>query len=146
MENNIQDSTEVREPEDAIAIAKYSLELIQQDLNMGRRETIAPRLTKAVDTLVNLQNIFPAIPAPKVIISDDVAKEYYLTGGYTMNLPKSIGLYRVATKNNGWFLNYVAVTMNDYREFCAHDESGISNVGNYAERNGGSACYWIKVG
>jgi hypothetical protein len=145
MSNDKIDAAEVREPEEAIAIAKYLLELIQQDLNMGRKETISPRLTKAIEALVNLQNIFPAIEPPPVVISMEAAKEYYEAGGYTLELPKTIGLYRVATKSNNWYLNYVAITMNDYRQFYVHDDIGVADVANYSMKRGGEECYWMKI-
>lgn len=139
------DCAVTREPEEAIAIAKYLLELIQQDLNMGRRETIAPRLTKAVDELVSLQTIFPKIEPPPVVISNEAAEEYYKERGYTLELPTSTGLYRVATKENNWYINYVAVVLDHYWELSAHDEKGVVKVSNYGEERGGKKCYWLRV-
>jgi len=51
----------------------------------------------------------------------------------------------VATKENGWMLSYVAITLNDYREFVAHDEGGVHDVRNFAKNRGCDICFWKKV-
>jgi len=84
-EENIEDFNEnVSEPEEYISSAKYLIELIQQDLNIGRKMTIAPRLARAVENLIGLQQIFPPPPPTPVVVSEDAARQYYIGDDYTV--------------------------------------------------------------
>lgn len=63
------------EPEDCIANALYLLQLCQQDLNIGRKETVWPRARAAKDLCAKLEEMFqpnaklrdaaPALPRPQ---------------------------------------------------------------------------------
>lgn len=139
------DDTLREEPEEYLCAAKYLIELIQQDLNFGRKETIAPRLKRAIEHLTGLSYYFPTLPPPDKMITEEVAKDFYDKLGYSEELPTTTGLYRVATKESNYYLSYVAVTMNDYRNLVVHDDFGINDVANYATNRGGETAFWLKI-
>jgi len=141
--NEHEDNLPSAEPEEYLSNAKYLVELIQQDLNFGRKETVPARLKRAIEDLLNLQKYFKE---PELEITEEIARGYYLKQGYSESLPESVGLYRVATKGDNYNIGYVAVTTNDYRDFQIHDDFGVLDARNYAEQRGGSAAFWLRVG
>lgn len=111
------------EPEELLSSAKYLVELIQQDLNIPRKETVPPRLARAIECLVELQTFFPAPEKPVVKISKETADSYYGEKGYAPAPPAAPGLYVMASEETGWYVNTVAVTKNDYQMVIVHHEN-----------------------
>lgn len=130
------------EPEEYICSAKYLIELIQMDMNFGRKDTVPARLDRAISDLSKLQNYFPA---PRFDVTEEMAENYYKEKGFTRELPTSVGLYQVATKESDYLLSYVAATLNDYRDIIIHDDLGICDARNYGEKRGGGTVFWKKV-
>jgi hypothetical protein len=130
------------EPEEYICSAKYLIELIQMDMNFGRKDTVPARLDRAISDLNMLQKYFPA---PRFETTEGMARNYYIGKDFTEELPVSPGLYQVATKESDFLLSYVAATLNDYRDIIIHDDLGICDARNYAGNRGGGTVFWKKV-
>jgi len=108
-----------KEPEELLANAKYLLELIQQDLNLDRKETIPARVNAALNYIESLDNIYNGNAEPIKITSDE-GHAFYKDRGYSPVCPDKVGLYSVVCGESNWETSYVAVTKNDYQMLIAH--------------------------
>lgn len=120
------------EPEEYLSNAKYLLELIQMDLNFGRKETIPARSKAALEAVYSLAKVFQKEEDTKIEPED--ALSYYEQNGFSSELPNSVGLYSFICKQSDWEQIFVAITKNDYQIFTVHcAKSGEKSLINYLD-------------
>jgi len=108
---------QLKEPEDYVSAIKYLAELIQMDLNFGRKETILPRANAILENALDLQKLYSA---KEQDITQKAAKEYYGSKGYSLNEPQKVGLYSIVCGESDWTPTKVAITKNDYQMLIVH--------------------------
>jgi hypothetical protein len=94
-------------------IPKYLLELIQMDLNFGRRETILARARAARNNILGLIQIFEK----DVPLEEKDFLEYYYGEGYVEEPPREQGLWLFTSAHHAWEPRHAAIYLNDYRDF-----------------------------
>ena len=112
-------SEPIKEPEDLVSNAKYLLELIQMDLNFGRKETIPARAKQALFNVFDLTKIYPLYKAEESLDSES-AQKLFLSKNYSTERPNSVGLYSVVCGESNWEPSKVAITINDYKILIVH--------------------------
>lgn len=109
---------QTKEPEELVSSAKYLLELIQMDLNFGRKETVPARARAALLNLIDLSKIF-SFEKEEEIKKED-AEAYYSNHGFSSNLPDQVGLWAIVCAETNWSQSLVAITKNDYQILTVH--------------------------
>ena len=137
-------SEQLKEPEDYISSIKYLSELIQQDLNFGRKETIPASARKILLDAIDLSKLYPIPEGEKAPIDPVVAKEHFVERGYSDSPPTEVGLYGLVCVEGGWVQSIVAITKNDYQMFVVHcADVGQNSLDHY---HSNLTCpMWIKL-
>jgi hypothetical protein len=140
-------SDPLKEPEEYISAIKYLSELIQQDLNFGRKETIPARVNAIVANAIYLQKLYVE-PEPakeeSVKTTAEEATEHYQPKGYSSECPTRTGLYLVVCGESDWTPNFVAITRNDYQMLVVHcPDIGERSVEQYHDNLEGTM--WLRA-
>jgi hypothetical protein len=134
---------QLKEPEEYISAVKYLAELIQMDLNFGRKETILPRVNAIITNAACLQKLYIE-PEPEITITKDEAHDHYKLKAYSAETPTNPGLYLVVCEEVGWVPYFVALIRNDYQILAVHcAELGVKHIDNYCAARTG--LMWLKA-
>lgn len=135
---------ELKEPEEYVSSIKYLAELIQMDLNFGRKETIPARARQVFIDAADLSKLYPVPEAEKPPIDLCVAQEHFANKGYSTQTPNKVGLYGIVCAETNWSQSLVAVTKNDYQMLDVHCvDVGARPIELYAAQLAG--LMWIRL-
>jgi hypothetical protein len=130
---NKEQEEHLLEPEDYVGKAKYLLELIQMDLNFGRKESILSRSKAALESIYGLTKLYQKEEEETEIDPVDAVK-YYENNGFSLETPTSVGLYSFVCQESSWEQTLVAITKNDYQIFTVHcAKVGEKSISQYTE-------------
>lgn len=134
---------QLKEPEEYVSTIKYLSELIQQDLNFGRAETVLTRVNAVLDNVINLRKLYLP-PEPEVKVTLEEATEHYKLKSYSEVVPQTPGLYLTVCEESDWIPYFVALTINDYKTPVIHcAELGNKHIVNYCSARTG--LMWLKA-
>ena len=121
------------EPEDYVGKAKYLLELIQMDLNFGRKESILSRSKAALESIYGLTKLYEK-DEKEIQIDPENAVKYYQNNGFSLETPSLVGLYSFVCQELNWDQTIVAITKNDYQILTVHcSKVGEKSITQYIE-------------
>jgi len=131
--NKNKEEEHLLEPEDYVGKAKYLLELIQMDLNFGRKESILSRSKAALESIYSLTKLYQK-DEEEVEIDPINAVKYYENNGFSSQTPTLVGLYSFVCKELNWDQTIVAITKNDYQILTVHcSKVGEKSISQYIE-------------